>query len=179
MASIPLVTSRVQAVNPRTAYTHSLTDGTSGARLLLSNVSWSGRKLSAADVRDAVALTDADIVCLYPSTKPGLRKLREAGFGDEPEAVGDLLCLISGTDRAVTTRQLLGGSAGRGGCDQRPAAALPGQPGVGGGVRLPVPVRGRVAARPLVPPWLGGALTRSHPAHLARHTPGPALADRA
>jgi Family of unknown function (DUF6077) len=105
MNALPLATSEVKAVSPRTLYVQSLTDGTTGPRLLLSNLATQrGRKPTAAEVRDAVKVTGVEVACLSRRNSAGMRLLQEAGFGAQRRVGRSLNCLTSGTDGLATPR---------------------------------------------------------------------------
>jgi hypothetical protein len=105
MSAIPLVTSRTKAVNPRTLYLQSLTDGTAAARRLLSDVATQRGKAPSADqVLDSLKRTEVDVACLNRRNQAGLRLLQEAGFGGERRIGRSLNCLTSGVQSPLTPR---------------------------------------------------------------------------
>jgi hypothetical protein len=103
MNMLPLATSEVKAVNPRTLYTQSLTDGTAKSRLLLSNLATQrGKKPRGDQVLDAVKRTEVDVACLNRRNTAGLQLLQEAGFGAERQVGQSLYCMTSGVDSPAT-----------------------------------------------------------------------------
>jgi Family of unknown function (DUF6077) len=99
MSVLPLVTSEVKAVNPRTLYTVALTDGTADTRRLLSNLAnQRGKQPTAEEVLDGVKRTEVDVACVARRNDAGKAKLVAAGFGAERRVGRTLSCLTAGPD---------------------------------------------------------------------------------